>query len=112
MSFRYPYKKKEEFDDWHSNSCFVDLNGMATQAYVFVADDMYYLWLEQEQDRDELEAEFGLGCVWDESAADCEKFGVRAYYDLDELNEELSRCSGDEQTLFFYEDELLGICGC
>ena len=113
MSFRYPYKKKDEFDDWDANTCFIDLNGMATQAYVVDCPECFYLWLEQEQDRDELEAEFGLGHVWDESASDCEKFGVRGYFGLDELNDELASVCGDGEKTFFYIDELYEcITGC
>lgn len=111
MAIFLPYRTKEKLA-WDSSACFIDLNGMATEAYVVIENDMYYLWLEQEQDREELEKEFGLGYVWDESAADCEKFGVRAYDDLDELNNDLASVCGDERKEFFYWDDLVGICGC
>ena len=113
MSLRYSYKKREEFDDWDASTSFIDLNGMETKAYVVDCFECFYLWLEQEQDRDELEEEYGLGHVWDESDADCREFGVREYDDLDELNYELAAVCGDGEKTFFYIDELYEcITGC
>lgn len=97
---------------WDTSTAMTDLNGMEVGVYMEFRGGRMYVWMEQEQDRDELEAEFGCGHVWDESCADCEKFGVRSYDDLDELNRDLSLYCGDGETVFFYEDDLLGVVGC
>ena len=93
----------------------IDLNGMTVEINMEIsdADGRYYVWLEQPDDRDDLEEEFpGLGEVWDESAADCERFGVRSYDNLDELNNSISAFCGDGETVFFVWDDLLEcVCG-
>lgn len=91
-----------------TSSPMVDMNGMEIAVLLEETGGRMFVWMEMEYDRDDVEKQNpGLGSVWDESAAECNRFGVRSYDDLGELNRDLAAMCGDGETLFFRWDDLL-----
>ena len=110
-------KKKEDLD-WQCSSTMRWGRGEEVDAYLDWDEDRYYLWFEEtdnfigwceetlEKDGDSSQME-----MLNELREELAKIGVREFYSLESVNEYCADMCGDNEPAFFYEDDLLGICG-
>ena len=107
-------KKQISEMDWMVTSSMRWGSGEEVIAYLDWDESKYYLWFEPTFNFEDFCEEIGRDDLLIGLQNELAQIGVQEFYDLESVNEYCKRqCGSDDpyDCAYFYEDELVGICG-
>lgn len=110
--------KMREDLDWQTSSTMRWGSGEEVVAYLDWDENCYYLWFEETDNFigwcEEVLEKYGDASqmeILEELRQELSKIGVKEFISLEAVNEYCKSMCGDNDPAYFYEDDLLGICG-
>lgn len=103
-----------EMRDWDCSSVMRWGGGEEVIAYLTWDETRFYLWFEPTDaftDFVEEQGDASLKLILDELRSELASIGVQEFGTLEAVNSYCEYFCGDNEPSFFYEDELVGICG-